>query len=394
MAMVGPETEDQARLLRLLRDDGPRSRVELVDVLGLPRARFAAEADRLTELGLVETAGPAASRGGRRSSLLRIGAQVRFGAVALGAGRLRVALTDGELNPLARLDEPVDVRLGPEPVVGRAVELLGKLRAEAGLARLTGVGVALPAPVAVRDGFPVSPPALPGWHRFPVRDTLAAELGCPVHVDNDANAMALGERHAGTGRPFDDFLYVKLGDAVGCGLVLGGSLYRGAASGAGDIGHLQLTEDGPLCGCGNTGCVEAYCGDAALVREAATAARAGHSTALADRLAAAGALTVADVATAAAEGDPAAQTLVRDAARRLGQVLVNLVSFVNPAIVIIGGAAPGIGPVLLAEIRGVVYRRSTPLATGSMPIVLSDLDDQAALIGAARLTSDQVFTTR
>ncbi|MFI5834716.1 ROK family transcriptional regulator [Micromonospora sp. NPDC051300] len=394
MAMVGPETEDQARLLRLLRDDGPRSRVELVDVLGLPRARFAAEADRLVEQGLVETAGPAASRGGRRSSLLRIGARVRFGAVVLGGGRLRVALTDGELNPLARHDEPVDVRLGPEPVVGRAVELLGKLRAEAGLARLTGVGVALPAPVAVRDGSPVSPPALPGWHRFPVRDTLAAELGCPVQVDNDANAMAVGEWHAGTGRPFDDFLYVKLGDAVGCGLVLGGSLYRGAASGAGDIGHLQLTEDGPLCGCGNTGCVEAYCGDAALVREAVTAARAGRSTALADRLAAAGTLTVADVAGAATQGDPAAQTLVRDAARRLGQVLVNLVSFVNPAIVIIGGAAPGIGPVLLAEIRGVVYRRSTPLATGSMPIVLSDLDDQAALIGAARLTSDQVFTTR
>ncbi|MEU1965665.1 ROK family transcriptional regulator [Micromonospora sediminicola] len=394
MPMVGPETADQARLLRLLRDDGPRSRVELVDVLGLPRARFAAEVDRLTELGLVETAGPAASRGGRRSSLLRVGAQVRFGAVLVGDGRLRVALTDGELNLLARHDEPVDVRVGPEAVVGRAVELLGKLRAEAGLARLTGVGVALPAPVAVRDGTPVSPPALPGWHRFPVRDTLAAELGCPVHVDNDANAMALGERHAGTGRPFDDFLYVKLGDAVGCGLVLGGTLHRGAASGAGDIGHLQLTEDGPLCGCGNTGCVEAYCGDAALVREAVTAVRAGRSTALADRLAEAGTLTVADVAAAATEGDAAAQTLVRDAARRLGQVLVGLVSFINPAIVIIGGAPPGIGPVLLAEIRGVVYRRSTPLATGSMPIVLSDLDERAALIGAARLVSDQAFAAR
>ncbi|MFG2167782.1 ROK family transcriptional regulator [Micromonospora chersina] len=391
MTMVGPENADQARLLRLLRDDGPRSRVELADVLGLPRARFTAEADRLTAQGLVETAGPAASRGGRRSSLLRVGRQVRFGAVRVGDGRLEVALTDGELTLLARHGEPVDVRLGPEAVVGRAVELLGKLRAEAGLARLAGVGVALPAPVAVRDGAPVSPPALPGWHQFPVRDTIAAELGCPVQVDNDANVMALGERHAGTGRPFDDFLYVKLGDAVGCGLVLGGALYRGAASGAGDIGHLQLTEDGPLCTCGNTGCVEAYCGDAALVREAVTAARAGRSTALADRLAAAGALTVTDVAAAATAGDPAAQTLVRDAARRLGQVLVGLVSFVNPAIVIIGGAAPGIGPVLLAEIRGVVYRRSTPLATGSMPIVLSDLDDRAGLVGAARLVSDQVF---
>ena len=100
---------------------------------------------------------------------------------------------------------------------------------------------------------------------------------------------------------------------------------------------------------------------------------------------------MADVAQAATGGDPTAQELVRDGARRLGQVLVGLVSFFNPAIVIIGGAAPGIGPILLAEIRGVVYRRSTPLATGSMPIVLSDLDGRAGLVGAARLVSDQVF---
>ncbi|MFJ8582497.1 ROK family transcriptional regulator [Micromonospora sp. NPDC093277] len=391
MTMIGPENADQARLLRLLRDDGPRSRVELTDALGLPRARFGAEVDRLAAQGLVETAGPAASRGGRRSSLLRIADQVRFGAVTVGDGRLDVALTDGELTVLARQGEPVDVRLGPEAVVDRVVELLAKLRAEAGLTRLTGVGVALPAPVAVREGAPISPPALPGWHQFPLRDAIAAELGCPVQVDNDANVMALGEQHAGTGRAFDDFLYVKLGNAVSCGLMLGGALYRGATSGAGDIGHLQLAEDGPLCACGNIGCVEAYCGDSALVRQAVAAARAGRSAALVDRLATAGTLTIADVAGAATAGDPTAQTLVRDAARRLGQVLVDLVSFVNPAIVIIGGAAPGIGPVLLAEIRGLVYRRSTPLATGSMPIVLSDLDDRAALIGGARLVSDQVF---
>ncbi|MFU8850108.1 ROK family protein [Micromonospora sp. SL1-18] len=394
MTMIGPENADQARLLRLLRDDGPRSRVELLDVLGLPRARFGAEVDRLAAQDLVETAGPAASRGGRRSSLLRIAGRVRFGAVAVGEGRLEVALTDGELTIINRYAEPVDVRLGPEAVVGRAVELLAKLQAEAGLARLTGVGVALPAPVAVREGNPVSSPALPGWHQFPVRGTIAAELGCPVQVDNDANVMALGEHHAGTGRAFDDFLYVKLGSAIGCGLVHGGALYRGASSGAGDVAHLQVSEDGPLCGCGQTGCLEAYCGNAALVRQAVTAARAGRSTALGDRLAESGTLTIDDVAAAATGGDPTAQTMVRAAARRLGQVLVSLVSFVNPAIVIIGGAPLGIRPVLLAEIRGVVYRRSTPLATDSMPIVLSDLDDRAALVGAARLISDQVFAAR
>ncbi|MEV1146572.1 ROK family transcriptional regulator, partial [Micromonospora sp. NPDC049799] len=247
MVSVRPETTDQARLVTLLRDDGPRSRVELGDVLGLPRARLAAEVERLVEAGLVEAAGPAASRGGRRSSLLRLGRGVRFAGVVVGTRDLVVTVTDGELTPLAELREPVDVRQGPEPVVRRAVELIAKLRAELGLGRLTGVGVALPGPVDVREGMPISPPLLPGWHRFPVRDTIAAELGTPTLVDDDANVGALGERHAGVGRTFDDFLYLRLGAAVGCGLVLGGGLHRGATGSAGDIAHLRLTEDGPTC---------------------------------------------------------------------------------------------------------------------------------------------------
>ncbi|MBM0261113.1 ROK family protein, partial [Micromonospora sp. 4G55] len=122
-------------------------------------------------------------------------------------------------------------------------------------------------------------------------------------------------------------------------------------------------------------------------------ARSGRSPALADRLAGTGTLTMADVAGAAAEGDPAAQAVVRDAARRLGQVLVGLVSFVNPGIVIIGGAPDGLGHTLLAEIRAVVYRRSAPLTTGTMPIVLSDLGERAGVVGAARLISEQAFAT-
>ncbi|WP_083802224.1 ROK family protein, partial [Micromonospora sp. ATCC 39149] len=354
-------------------------------------ARLVAELDRLIALRLVETAGPAASRGGRRSSLLRIAGGVRFAGITIGPREIDVAITDGELSVLARHREPVDVRLGPEPTIARTLELLGKVRANLGLGRLTGVGVGLPAPVAFREGAPISPPALPGWHGYGVRDALAAELGCPVLVDNDANAMALGEQHAGTGRAFDDFLYVKLGTAIGCGLVLGGTLHRGATSGAGGIAHLRLDEEGPTCACGETGCLEAYSSDEALVREALAAVDAGRSAALAAGLAETGALTVADVGRAAVVGDAAAQALVREAARRLGRVLVGLVNFVNPGIVIIGGAPVGLGPTMLAEIRSVVYRRSPPLATGSLPIVLSDLGDTAGVVGAARLVSDGVY---
>jgi glucokinase-like ROK family protein len=392
MAVVRPENPQQARLLRRLRDDGPRSRTELGDAAGLSRSRLAVELERLDRLGLVETAGLAASRGGRRSSIVQIARQTRFLGIDIGATSIDVAVTDGELRVLSHTEEPIDIRQGPEVVLGRALELVGKLRAGDVAPGFVGAGAGVPGPVSFREGVPVSPPIMPGWNNFPVRETFSAELGCPVLVDNDVNIMALGEKHAGLAKSVDDFLFVKLGTGIGCGIVVGGEVYRGVSGSAGDIGHIRVDDAGPICMCGNTGCLEAFCGGAALARDALTTARSGGSEELARLLAQAGTLTAADVATAAAAGDPVAVGMVRDAGRRVGAVLAGLVSFFNPGLVVIGGRMAGFGHPLLAEIRGVVYRRSLPLATGNMPIVLSELGGEAGVVGAARLISDRVFS--
>ncbi|GAA4713077.1 sugar kinase [Phytohabitans rumicis] len=387
-----PDNRHQAAVLRLLRDGGPRSRAELVDAVGLSRSKLSVDIDRLIERGLVDTVGPAASRGGRRSSLVQIAEATRFLGIDIGATTLDLAVTDGEMRVLARVTEHTDLRRGPAAVISQALELVNKLRADTGTTRFTGAGVGVPGPVSFREGVPVSPPFMPGWHRFPLRETLATELGCPVLVDNDVNIMALGEMHAGIARTFDDFLFVKIGAGIGCGIVAGGQVYRGATGSAGDIGHTSVDPHGPICVCGNTGCLEAFFGGAALTRDALVAARSGRSPHLADRLREAGAVTPVDVSTAATDGDPYAMGLVRDGARRVGQVLAGLVSFFNPGLVVIGGGVAGMGHALLAEIRAVVYRKSLPLATGDMPIALSEMGDQAGLVGAARLISDHVFT--
>jgi predicted NBD/HSP70 family sugar kinase len=148
-----------------------------------------------------------------------------------------------------------------------------------------------------------------------------------------------------------------------------------------------------VCTCGNEGCLEAIFGGGALARDAEAAARSGRSPQLAEQLALAGRLTAEDVGIAAAAGDPAAVALIRDGGRRLGQALATLVSFFNPGLVVIGGGVAGLGHRLLAEIRGVVYRRSLPLATGNLPIVLSEMGATAGVVGAARLVSDSVFST-
>ena len=257
--------------------------------------------------------------------------------------------------------------------------------------RLHGIGIGVPGPVSFRDGVPVSPPIMPGWDRYPVRELLTREHNCPVAVDNDVNIMAIGERYGGVAHSVDNLLFVKIGTGVGCGIHINGEVYRGPDGCAGDIGHIQVDSHGPVCACGNVGCLEAIFSGAALARDALAAARSGASPALAERLTANGTVTAKDVADGAAEGDVTCIKLIREGGRRVGTVLATLVSFINPSMIVIGGGVAGLGHVLLAEIRSVVYRRSLPLATGNLPVVLSELGPRAGVVGAALLASETAY---
>ena len=386
------ETPTQSRILTYVRDEGPLSRMDLASRLNVSRTTVAAEVGRLVELGLAEDGGPAASRGGRRSTLVDLGAGLRFVGIELGATSMRVAMTDGRLSVIARAAAPkADIRRGPESVLGEAIGLVRKLLADHGLERPAGIGIGVPGPVDFHSGVPVSPPIMPGWDGYPVRDALSREFGAPVLLDNDVNVMALGEQHNGVARSASDFLFVKIGTGIGCGIVVQRHLYRGADGCAGDIGHIRLDQNGPVCACGNLGCLEAFFGGTALARDATAAARSGRSDVLAALLAKDGALSAEHVGMAIAEGDAVALQLAREGGRRVGSVLANLVSFFNPGLIVIGGGVAGLGHSLLAEIRSVIYRQSLPLATGNMPVVLSELGGDAGVIGAARLISDAVY---
>ncbi|MCW6008769.1 ROK family protein [Micromonospora sp. CPCC 205371] len=379
------------RLLRLLRDQGTVSRAELADRLEIPRPRLLAELERLVGAGYIAEAGMAASRGGRRSTLVELNPNLRFAAVDLGASSVDVEVTNGRLEPISAYTESTDIRSGPKVILHRVNELLAKAKADGAYERLDAIGIGVPGPVSFRDGVPVSPPIMPGWDRFPVRELLTREHGCPAVVDNDVNIMAIGERHGGVAHSVDDFLFVKIGTGIGCGIYLSGEVYRGTDGCAGDIGHIQVDSHGPMCSCGNVGCLEALFSGAALAKDAALAARGGTSPALAERLAAKGTLTARDVAEAASEGDVTCIRLIRDGGRRLGGVLAGLVSFANPSMIVIGGGLAHLGHILLAEIRSVVYRRSLPLATGNLPVVLSGLGPRAGGTGAAALGSAVPF---
>ncbi|MEU0966243.1 ROK family transcriptional regulator [Streptomyces sp. NPDC005917] len=381
----------QYNLLTLLRDHGPQSRAQLAGRLQVPRPRLLAELENLVASGRVVQAGPADARRGRRSTLVQLDPGLRFAAIDLDTRSVGVEVTDGCLQAVASYREHCDIRTGPVNVLGRVTQILEKIRAQGHFRQLDAIGIGLPGPVSFREGVPVSPPIMPGWDRHPVRDVLSGEHGCPVAVDNDVNVMTLGEQHSGVARTVDNLIFVKIGSGIGCGVQIDGRIYRGAAGCAGDIGHIQVDADGPVCSCGNVGCLEAHFSQEALARHAESAAAGGQSLLLAELLEAKGSLTARDVADGATAGDAVCIGIVRAGGRQVGQVLAGLVSFMNPSMIVIGGDLADLGHILLAELRSVVYQRSLPLATGDLPIVLSELGARAGVVGAAVLASELAY---
>ena len=311
--------------------------------------------------------------------------------IAIGATGISVGVTDGRLAVLAMNTRPCDIRQGPEVVLAAALDLVHKVLDQAGVEQPMGAGVGVPGPVDFNRGVSVSPPIMPGWDGYPVRDALSLELGRSVVLDNDVNVPRRGRaarrrRPQLAGLPLrQDRHRHRLRHRID------GELYRGVNGCAGDIGHIRVEDFGPTCACGNAGCLEAFSGGAALARDATTAARTGRSTVLAAMLEDRGELSAADVGRAVEQGDPQAVQLIRDSGRRVGQVLAGLVSFFNPGPDRDRGRGHRPGTFAARGGPGVTYRRSLPLATGSLPIVLSELGDEGGVIGAARLISDSIY---
>ncbi|MGR6917267.1 ROK family protein [[Actinomadura] parvosata] len=398
-------------LLAILRDGQPRTRGELARLTGLSRSTVSQRLDALIGSHWVVEDEGAISSGGRPASMFTFNGGARVVLAAdLGATRARLAVLDVGLNVLAEQVADLPVDLGPEPVLGAVAASLRDLLATAGRdpAQVCGVGIGLPGPVEHRTGRPVNPPIMPGWDGFPVperlRELLAERLaewpgdgsgerpgdrlvegsgdrlgelpGAPVLVDNDVNVMALGEHWAA--RPaVDHLIYIKIGTGIGCGIISGGRLHRGARGAAGDVGHIRVPASGAPCRCGNTGCLEAVAGGASM----AAALRAAGADARGSK----------DVVALMRAGDPLATRLVRQAGREVGAVMAAIVNFFNPSVIVLGGDVAEAGEQLLAGVRETIYSRSLPLATQHLGIRTGELGDRAGVVGAAVMVVEHVL---
>lgn len=392
----------------IIRREGPISRAQLVRTTALSKSTISLHVDRLLKVGVIKEEARQTDSGPGRRSLLRFATDrgIVVG-IELGVTSIDVAVCDLEASVLTSYSEALDIAQGPVPVLTRAYEIIERLLAEVGrdaeadvpVPTLAGIGIGLPGPVNRTLGCVVSPPIMPGWDRYPVRDEVATHFNVPCFVDNDVNVMALGEARAGSARSSESSLFVKIGTGIGAGLVIDGELYRGFKGSAGDIGHIGIDGERTLCSCGNRGCLEVVAGGAGIARRGRELAESGASPMLAEaaaRLAEENPpreISAVEVGLAASQGDTAALELVIESGRHVGSVLAKLVNFFNPQMVILGGGTVNIGDAFVAAIREMVIRRSTQLATVDLVIRRSAFGEQSGMVGAALMVVDEIFST-
>ncbi|MFG2244056.1 ROK family protein [Spirillospora sp. NPDC048823] len=351
-------------MLRLIREDGVATRTELGRITGLSRPAVATRVADLIARGLVVERADGPSTGGRPPA--RLGFNAAGGTVLvanLGQSRGQLAVCDLAGSIIARADGP-PAEASPGRTLPRLLDHWASLLASSGIDAATVRGVGLGVPDAVEH-------VAGRWDAVEIGPPISDRFGVPAYLDNEVNAAALGEHQAHPG--VDDLLFVKVSTGIGAGLIAGGRIQRGALGAAGEIGHVPVPSavDAP-CRCGNVNCVEAIAGGTAL-------------------LARSGAADLSGLAALARSGDPATVALLRDAGRRIGEVVATAVNLLNPAVVVLGGDLVGADEPLIAGLREVVYQRSTALATHTLRIEPSRLGETAGLTGCAAMVLDRIL---
>jgi len=344
--------------------------------VGLSRATVSSLLGELLERQLVQET-PDARRpesGGRPPAVVELepsaGAAV---GVDVGRTHVRAVITDLALNVLAEAHERVDVPDHPQETLQLVVDTTDRLLAEAGVDRasLLGVGLGLPGPVDRASGRVGSATILPAWVGLAPRAELERRLGAPVLVENDANLGALAEALLGAGRGSRVLAYVKVAAGVGAGLVVDGRLFRGASGTAGEIGHTTLANTGPVCRCGNRGCLEQLAGAQALLAQMAAA---GVELDGVDALLA-----------MARDGHAGARRVLADAGEQLGLAVANLVTLLDADRVVIGGELAAADELLVGPLRYAARSAAVTTAGSGIDIVASELGERAEVLGGVAL---------
>jgi glucokinase len=313
--------------------------------------------------------------------------------VDLGGTKILAAVIDAQGRILSRDHTVTPAWQGHEAVVQSIAESAQRALDQAGVtvSSLAAAGVGAPGLVNPDTGMVLTSPHLPGWRNVCLRDMVQERLGKEVFLINDANAAALGELHFGAARGVRNFIYVTLSTGIGGGIVIDGKLYGGTIGAAGEVGHMTIDHQGPVCACGNRGCWETLASGTALARVARQRIEEGIRTSILDYSGGdVAGVTAEAVHSAARQGDRLALELIAQAGYYVGVGLANLIDIFNPELIVIGGGLSNIGDILLKPAFKVARERAYGEAFRAVRFASAGLGRDSGVVGATVFALDQI----
>lgn len=309
--------------------------------------------------------------------------------IDVGGTNVKIALVDKSGKIIYSNSVPTYAKMGYEYTVNNIKQAIKDLMKETNTTAkdIDGIGFDFPGQVDYKTGVVKLAPNIPGWVNVPIAQMIEEEFHIPTRIDNDVRCAALGEMKFGAGQGCENFVCITVGTGIGSGLVVNGQLVRGASNAAGEIGHIKLQmKDGLICGCGDTGCLEAYASGPSIVAMAQDYIKGGKSTKFREMAAAEGGeITPYMVAKAAEAGDPVAKRIFAIVGEYIGIGLTSVTNLLNPEKVIIGGGVAEAGDLLLDPIRKTIKERAMVVAGSAVEIVPAQLGNSAGVIGASML---------
>jgi N-acetylglucosamine repressor len=382
-------------LLNTIRDKGPRSRFELSTACTLSIATTKRLIEELMSQGLIAEGAPITARRarGRKASVLRLsGAYGHFIGVAVEPSSLNLAAIgfDGAVIYSRELQPDTSDRARLQDLIFSETQAAVSACAGMGRGPLRGMGVAIAGLVNTREGLIHYCPGLPGWENVGLSALMEKRFDAPVLIDDEVRCMALAEKRYGERSNLDTLLFLYIGRGVGAGIILDNRIYRGKNGISGEFGHITVRENGPLCNCGNRGCLEAVASSSAILARVHQLLAANVYSTLRDGPAPGQGLTLADVCAAAMAGDKLANMVVAEAEESIGIGVASLINIFDPGTVILAGSViESFRDLIIEGVQRIVRRRALHTITQRTVIVESGIDANAAALGAATMSIER-----
>ena len=378
-------------ILNVIRQQGPISRADIAKTIGLNPATVSSNINELIEKRLIKEIGIGESSGGRKPIMLILNSsELRFVGVDMGITKVSTGIMDLDGNILKKLTLSYDDYKTMDEIFKVIKQSIASILEGEKLDNVVGIGMGVHGLVDAAKGMSIYSPAF-DWHNVPIASIFEEEFKLPVVIENDARAMALGEKWFGAAKNSNNFILLNIGSGVGAGIYLNGELYKGSGLGAGEIGHVSITKSKVKCKCGKEGCVEAIASGEGITNRFVQEIKEGKISSIL-KTKKIDNITTIDIYEAAKNGDELSLDIFNETGEYLGIIISMILNVLNPDKVILAGGVSKAGDFIFKAMKETIGEKTMVHNMDSVAIEIAELGDDTGIVGAATLILKELFS--